>query len=143
MDKNPQYFQGVLQLRNPTQQIVDFVAEQIEKKNNVWIAKTAKQKNGVDLYISSNRFLKEIGKKLKQNFVGELIESNSLFSVNRLTSKEVYRGCVLFRYFNIKKGETITIKGDEIKIISIGKKILGKNLQTNKKVHLDFSDLPR
>ena len=141
MNKNPQYFEGTLQLRNPNQEIIDFVADEIEKRDDVWIAKTENQKKGLDLYLSSNKFLKDIGRKLKAKFPGELVESNKLFSRNKLTSKEVYRGCVLFRYYGIKKGEVIEIRGDSIKIISIGKDILGKNIETNKKVHIKFEQL--
>lgn len=141
MNKNSDYFEGTLQLRNPTQKIIDFVADEIEKKEDVWIAKTIKQKNGIDLYISSNKFLKQIGRKLKEKFPGELNQTSTLFSKNRMTSKEVHRGCVLFRYYNIKKGDTITIRGETIKVLSIGKKILGRHLETNKKVSIKFEQL--
>jgi NMD protein affecting ribosome stability and mRNA decay len=89
---NPQYFQGILQLRNPTQEIIDFIADEIEKRNGrVWIAKRKELKNekGVDLYLSSNQFLKEIGKKLKENFPGELLETARLFSRDSFTSRDV------------------------------------------------------
>jgi NMD protein affecting ribosome stability and mRNA decay len=141
MDKNPQYFEGTLQLRNPTQEIIDFVADLVEKKEGAWIAKTKKSKNGIDLYLSSNKFLKEIGKRLKENFPGELVHSSSLFTKNRLTSKEVHRGCVLFRYIPVKKGDIVTIRGEEIEILALGSKILGKSKETNRKVRLEFSDL--
>jgi NMD protein affecting ribosome stability and mRNA decay len=137
---NKQYFEGVLQLRNPTEEIVDFVANEIEKNTDVWIAKTKKQNNGIDLYISSNKFLTQIGKKLKANFSGQLTKSSSLYTRSKLTSKEVHRGCILFRHFDIKKGDTITVKGEEVKVISIGKDILGKT-KDNKKVHIKFDQL--
>ena len=141
MDRHPQYFEGTLQLRNPTQKIINFVAENIEKKDNVWIAKTVKQKKGIDLYISSNKFLKEIGKKLKNTFTGELIESNKLYSRNRLTSKEIHRGCVCFRHYDFKKGDNMKYKGDDVEVISIGKDILARDISTKKKVHIKWSEL--
>lgn len=143
MTKNPQYFEGILQLRNPSQEIIDFVADAIEKKENVWIARAQKQKNGIDLYISSNKFLKQIGKKLKEMFCGELIESHTLHSRNRQTSKEVLRGCILFRHYNIKKGDIIKVRGESIKVISVGKEISGKNTETNRKVHIKYEQLRR
>lgn len=141
MDKNPQYFQGILQLRNPTQEIIDFVAKEIEKKKTAWIAKTENQKNGIDLYLSSNRLLKDLGKKLNTKFCGELIESSSLHTKSKQTGKDLYRGCILFRSYNIKKGDTIQIKGNSVKIIAMGKDILGKDIKTNKKVHIRFNQL--
>ena len=141
MDKNPKYFEGVLQLRNPSDEIIDFIADEMEKKENVWIAKTEKQKNGIDLYLSSNKFLAYIGKRLKEKFSGELIKTSSLFTRNKLTSKEVMRGCTLFRYYDIKKGDILKIRGEPIEVISIGNDIFGKNLKTNKKTHIKFEQL--
>jgi len=136
---DPKYFEGVLQLRNPNQKIIDFVADYIEEKG-AWIAKTTKQKNGVDLDLSSNKVLREIGKRLKNRFPGSLVESKSLFTQNRLTSKKVYRGCVLFKHFDVKKGDTIKFKGEDITVIKVGKDILGKNSE-NKKIHVRFEQL--
>jgi NMD protein affecting ribosome stability and mRNA decay len=140
-NKNPQYFEGTLQLRNPSQELIDFVATEIEN-SNAWIAKTKKQKNGIDLLLSSNKFLKDIGKKLKNKFAGELTTSSKLFTRNKQTSKEVHRGCVLFRYYDIKEGDKILFKGETLEIISIGKEIFARNLDNNnKKVHLKFEKL--
>ena len=95
MDKN--YYEGKLQLRNPNQEVVNFISNQFKNNEKVWIAKTEKQKNGIDLYISSNKFLMALGKKLKKSFQGELKLSRKLFSKSRLTSKAIYRVTVLFR----------------------------------------------
>ena|SRR3989344_6319842 len=97
MNKNPQYFEGILQLRNPNEEVFRFIKNQLKKRENVWIAKEEKQENGVDLYISSNSFLLALGKKLKKTFKGELKTSKRLYSQSKMTSKLVYRGTVLFR----------------------------------------------
>ncbi|MFH2028311.1 MAG: NMD3-related protein [Nanoarchaeota archaeon] len=98
MDKNPDYFEGILQLRNPSEEALNFVLNQFKKNDKVWISKEVKLKTGIDLYVSSNRFLSSIGKKLKKSFKGKLITSKRLHTKNRLTSKEVYRGTVCFRF---------------------------------------------
>lgn len=97
MDKNPQYFEGILQLRNPNQEAVNFIKNQFKNNKKAWIAKEEKLKTGIDYYISSNRFLLSLGKKLKKSFKGELKLSRKLHTRNRITSKQVYRGTVLFR----------------------------------------------
>ena len=119
---------------------MDFVSNQIGK-NSISIGKSVKQKNGIDLYLSSNKFLKQIGKKLKNTFSGELIESKSLFTVNRITSKKVYRGCILFRFHAIKKREIISIRGDQYEVLKISNNIYVKNLKTGKKKYVKFQDL--
>ncbi len=97
-DRNPQYFEGVLQLRNPTEEVFQMIKSQMKKDGKVWVAKEVPLKTGVDLYLSSNKFLKMIGKKLKKTFPkGELKLSKSIFTRDHQTSKEVYRGTVCFR----------------------------------------------
>ena len=97
MDKNPQYFQGILQLRNPHEESIRFIRNQFKKNPKVWIAKEVNIKTGIDFYVSSNKFLMSLGKKLKKSFKGELKVSRKLHTKNRLTSKNVYRVTVLFR----------------------------------------------
>jgi len=96
-DKSPDYFEGVLQIRNPNEEVMNFIENQFKNNDKVWISKEIKLKTGMDYYVSSNRFLKQLGKKLKKSFKGELKLSKKLFTRNHLTSKEVYRGTVLFR----------------------------------------------
>lgn len=97
MDKNPQYFEGILQLRNPNEEVLNFIRNQFKNNEKAWIAKTEGLKTGIDFYVSSNRFLLSLGKKLKKSFKGELKTSRKLHTQNRLTSKRVYRVTVLFR----------------------------------------------
>ena len=97
MDKNPQYFEGILQLRNPNEECMNFVMNQFKKNDKVWIAKVEKLKTGIDLYVSSNRFILSLGKKLKKSFKGELKTSRKHHTQNRLTSRKVYRVTVCYR----------------------------------------------
>jgi len=116
MNQNPDYFEGILQLRNPSDEAINFVENQFKlrnskksegleksknfQKNNekVWIAKQVNLKTGIDLYVSSNKFLMQLGKKLKKSFKGKLILSRKLHTRNHLTSKNVYRLTVCFRF---------------------------------------------
>ena len=66
---------------------MEFVEKQVENDKKVWIARKVEAKNGVDYYMSSNKFLRQLGKRLKRSFKGELKESRKLFSRNRKTSK--------------------------------------------------------
>ncbi|HLC96800.1 MAG TPA: NMD3-related protein [Candidatus Nanoarchaeia archaeon] len=98
MDKNPQYYQGILQLRNPPEEALNFVKNQLAHDAKVWVAKEEKFKTGIDLYLSSNKFLLQLGKKLKKSFKGKLIISRRIHTTSRITSKEVYRVTVCFRF---------------------------------------------
>ena len=94
---NPSYYEAILQLRPYNEDVVKFVLVQIKERKNVFIAKEVKLKTGIDLYISDQRFTQALGKKLKKRFKGKLIKSKKIHTVNRLTSKIVYRVTVCFR----------------------------------------------
>jgi len=95
--RTPQYFEGTLQLRNPNEEALNFIRNQFKNNPQVWIAKEKKEKTGSDYYISSNKFLLQLGKKLKKSFKGELTISRRIHTTSRITSKFVYRVTVLFR----------------------------------------------
>ncbi|TKJ17268.1 hypothetical protein CEE44_01910 [Candidatus Woesearchaeota archaeon B3_Woes] len=98
-EKPDQYYEAVLQLRNnPPEESVSCVVNAIKKRKGVSIAKLSKVKGGIDIYISSQRFTRTLGKLLKKSFKGELIESRKLYGMDRQKSKKIYRGTVLFRF---------------------------------------------
>jgi len=140
-DTNPQYYEGILQLRNPNKGVIKFIEEEIAKKKGVFISKTLKVGNGYDFYISSKRHLKTLGHMLKKQFGGELKISSRLYSVDRQTSKELHRVTVLYRCCSIKKGSIVELRGEKIKIMSLGHRIQGKRLADGKKVYVDFKEL--
>ena len=91
------YYQAVIQIRPRDKEILDYVRNQIKKKKNVEISKEVYLKYGIDVYVTDQKFARNIGQKLKKAFKGELKITKSIYTRNRLTSKDVYRGTVLFR----------------------------------------------
>jgi NMD protein affecting ribosome stability and mRNA decay len=135
------YYEGILQLRNPNNEVIKFIKNKIRKKEGIFITKEKKVNNGIDFYLPSQKYLQIIGKKLKKNFCGELKISSKLHTKNRLTSKNVYRVNVLFRLAKCNVGDILNFKGDKIKILKMGKKILAKNIKTGKKLSINYKDL--
>ena len=86
-----QSYQGILQIRPNDKNVLDYVYDEIKKNGNVFITKEIVKKFGVDLYLTNKFFLIQLGKKLKQKFPGTVARSRSLYGVNRLNSKLVYR----------------------------------------------------
>jgi NMD protein affecting ribosome stability and mRNA decay len=140
-DKPPQYFEGILQLRECSHEVQDFVIEECKKNNRGRIGKVKSSKGGFDFYMQSNTFLGHLEKKLKDNFVGEFTKTATLHTKDKQTSKDLYRITVLFRQSPFKKGDNLLIKGDIYNIISIGKKVIAKELKTNKKSTFTFHEL--
>ena len=96
-NKNPQYFEAIMQLRNPNQELINFVENQVNKRKGAFIAKTVKQKNGMDYYISDQRLARSMGNRMKKSFKGELKTSRKIHTRNHLTSRDVYRVTICFR----------------------------------------------
>ena len=135
------YFEGILQLRNPAPAVLDFVRQNVACKEGVFISKQLKVKNGWDLYLSSQRYMRNLGKMLQDRFGGELIVSVKLFTRHHQTSREVYRVNVLFRLYPFKKGQVIVHRGEKLKILFLGKKVGLKNVDTGKRMQLAYADL--
>ncbi|MBW2993463.1 hypothetical protein KY317_02725 [Candidatus Woesearchaeota archaeon] len=134
------YYEGILQLRNPTKEIIRFAKNQIEK-SKIFVANEIKLKNGIDMYLSSQRFLRALGTKLKKRFGGQLKTSRKLHTVSRKTGKRLYRVTVLLRCPTFRAGDIITYKGEKIKVKSIGKKVFAQNIKTGKKLAIRFEDI--
>lgn len=98
------YYQAIIQIRPKDKDIIKFIKKQVDKRERVFISKEIEKKFGVDLYISDQKFARAIGKKLKDNFKGELKITKTLFSKDRLTSKLIYRSTVCFR---VKKEQSL------------------------------------
>ena len=138
----PNYYQGILQLRDVNPKVLEFVHAQLEKREDVVITRTVKHSNGVDLYITSHSFLKSLGKKLRESFGGELKTSAKLHTRNK-QGKDLFRVNVLYRPSKYRHGDIVNIRGDDIRLISIGSKIFGKEVKTGRRVTIRSSDLPR
>lgn len=135
------YFEGILQLRDPTPELMEFVHHLVRKKTGVYITKEVKFKNGVDYYFSSQKYLQVVGKKLKESFPGEYKLSATLHTKDSQANKELYRITIFFRCHNLRKGQIVDYQGEEYKVVSIGEKITGKNMKTGRNVFLDLNQL--
>ncbi|MBS3159148.1 hypothetical protein J4206_07735 [Candidatus Woesearchaeota archaeon] len=94
------YFEGTLQLRTTDEEVIRFVNAELKdakKKESVFITKKVEEKNGFDYYLTSQRYLQKLGKKLKTKFDGEIKVTTRLFSRDRQRSKDLHRVTVFFK----------------------------------------------
>jgi len=136
-----QYFQGILQLRNPIDanerndadshlnEVIRFI-----EKYRKFIQKKKKVNDGFDYYFISNNLLKRLAKKLKDNFGGIIKQSPRLYSRDRQTQKGIYRLNILFRLSDFQNGDIMKVDREIIRITSVKKKISGINIKKNKKI---------
>ena len=135
------YYEGKLQLRNAEQHIIDFVYSLISSREDVRIAKVEKVRNGIDVYISSQKYLQIIGKKLQKQFRGELKISRRLHGRSRSSSRDLYRLTVLFRLPKFKKGDRIVYKGKELLVVDMQKKVFCREVKTGRKWSISYGKL--
>lgn len=93
------YFEGTLQLRDVDDTVLDYVAKDIESRTDegVFVKEMIEYKNGLDITLTSRKYLMGLGKKLKKRFGGTVKRTSRLFSINKQTSKEMHRLTVLYR----------------------------------------------
>ncbi|HLC64843.1 MAG TPA: NMD3-related protein [Candidatus Nanoarchaeia archaeon] len=140
--KHSKYFEGILQLRNPSKEILDYINKAEDASRKPMISQLKKVKNGFDVYFISNDTLMSFGRTLQQKFGGEMKTSARLHTRSRQTSKELYRVSVLLRlpFYNV--GDVIEVKGEMYKVLLMGKKVFASNLETGKKVTFRYKELP-
>ncbi|MCK4670284.1 MAG: hypothetical protein KAT43_03695 [Nanoarchaeota archaeon] len=136
--EKPGYFEGIIQIRNPNEKIMNFVLDEAEKSMH-YFSKITEVRGGFDLYSSSNKFSRKLGQKLYNIFGGELKESVKLFTQNKLTSKKVYRLNVMYRTPEYITGD-IVYDGKKILIVTSMKKnkIFGIDICSKKKLNVDM-----
>jgi NMD protein affecting ribosome stability and mRNA decay len=135
-----QYYEGTLQLRNPSEEVLSYVENAIKQDGKVWIAKTTKLPNGYDLQLSSQAFLKQVGRKLKIIFGGQLVESMTETGYNKHGKAQV-RLSILFRQYPFKKGSSVVYKGEEYTIIEIAHKVRIKSKENGKSITVGYDEI--
>lgn len=102
------YWEGVIQVRPKNKEAVNFIRDQVKKRPDVKISKELFFKYGTDIYLTSQKVTRDIGRKLKNCFDGELKITKKIHGRDRLRSKNIYRATVLFR---VKDKEANYVKG--------------------------------
>ena len=139
------YYEGIMQIRGKDDELIevaDFLMKEVRKASSkgVYINKEAKVKGGYDFYLTSQKYLQQLSKKLYKKFGGEFNLSPQLFTRNKQTSKNVYRINALLRLPDFKKGDVLKIRNKLIKIENIiGPHVIGMDLQSLSKTKEDYS----
>ncbi len=132
-EKPKEYFEGVLQLRNASDEAVDWVYDEIQRTGKTRVAKAKEVTGGIDLYLSSQHYMQTLGRQLQQRFGGILKITSRLHTRSSLTSRDVYRMTVLFRQLPFKTRDIITYHGERWKILSTGNQVRIQNVQSGEK----------
>jgi NMD protein affecting ribosome stability and mRNA decay len=144
------YFEGVLQLRNPTPETHDFIKRDLEKVSHkgVFITKTVPIKNGVDLYFTNKNHMRLLAQRVHNAFGGTIKINSRLFSHNHETSKDIFRVNIFVELPEFVKGDVISYinttarNQDEsrqyVYITGLGRLIQAKHLLSGKQVAFEL-----
>ncbi len=135
-EKPASYFEGVLQLRNISDEALDWLHDEIIRAGRARIAKAKEVKGGVDLYLSSQHYMQTLGRKLQQKFGGILKITSKIHTKDFVRSRDVHRLTVLFRQLPFKTGDVIKYQGEEWKIIAVGNQVQLRNVKSGKKIRV-------
>jgi NMD protein affecting ribosome stability and mRNA decay len=136
--KHPNYFEAVLQLRDVTKEVVEYVEDEFVRTKLI-VAKKIKLKNGFDYFLADNEQTRALGKRLQQKFGGEIKTTSSLQT--KKDNKELYRVTVLFRLPPFAKNDFVEYQGEEWNISILGKEIHLQNSKTGKKSRVKYKDM--
>ena len=137
------YFEGILQIRDGSKELLTWVHNRIIADGRARIAKEKKVTNGIDLYLSDQHYLQNLGRKIKERFTGILKVSKRLHTMDKMTSKHVYRVTVLFKVLPFKRGDIVTVHGEQVEIMTIGHRAQIKNVKSGKKKEITLDVLSR
>lgn len=137
-----QYFEGILQIRNPNKEVIEFIRKEVAKNNSkgVFITKEKREGSGFDFWFSSQRYMQNLGHLLYKTFGGILKINPRIYTRNRQTSKDVYRMSVYFELLGYNTGDIVKVGDKLIKVTSTGKQVAGLNLITGKRTSFSSKD---
>ena len=123
-----QYFTGIIQLRNPT----DEVAAEIERMLGRALTSVKDVTGGIDYYVSEHKFVQSVARAVHERFGGELTIRAQHFSYDSLTSKNLYRVNSCLRLPKFNRGSVIDTGARLMRITSMGKLLKGIDIRTGK-----------
>jgi len=136
--KHPGYYEAILQLRHPTELVLDFVYAEIERKG-IYITKEEEEKNGIDIYLADGPFTRDLGHRLQAKFGGEYLVTAKLYG--NKDGRDVYRLTVLFRQAHFAKHDLITYRGNTYIVKTLDKEIILQEEKTGKKIRLKYKEM--
>jgi nonsense-mediated mRNA decay protein 3 len=140
-NQTDQYFEGVLQLRNPRDEVIEFIKDTVEARKAVFISKIVKVGNGFDFYLSSQRFLRTLGKMLHERFGGGLKVSSSLHTRDSQKNKDLYRINVFVKLPGFVRGDIVRVEDKVFLVKGFSKNFVScTDVQTGKKTSLKYDD---
>jgi len=122
------YYEAVLQLRLDDSDGLEKVNEIIEDINPDFITKIENVKNGIDIYITSQKYAREIENKFKG--VGFNTKTSAKL-MGKKEGRDFYRIYISVKPPRFKEGDFIEIENRILKVVEAGKNLICKDLDAD------------
>lgn len=134
--RGTQYFEGILQIRKAPDDVYAFIRKKLDLEKGKGAQATSEQRvqNGMDFYITKQAFLKKIGVLLHKKFGGVLKTSVRIFTLDKFTSKDVYRLNIYFEPMPLAEGDAFILDGRLMKLLRRGKQAVYFDFEKNASV---------
>ena len=138
-----EYYEGILQIMNPKDEIVDYVYKDIAKcdSKKINITKIVEHKLSWDIYFSSQKYTQLIAKKLHNIFGGTISISSRVHTRDTKKNKDLKRISVLYIVPDFAVNEVVEINSKAIKITGIHRMVTGNDIETGKKVAFEYKNI--
>lgn len=130
------YFEGILQIRNPREQVVKYIEKVIAKNESVRITQSREVKGGFDFELTNQQFLVSFVHELKKEFGGVVRKSSKLHTYDHQRSKKVYRLTCLLELPSFWIGDIIETPKRLLRVSSMGEVVKGFDLRRRKNTAL-------
>jgi NMD protein affecting ribosome stability and mRNA decay len=122
--------------------VISFVKRDIEKQKSkgIFLNNEEETSSGVNLYITNQTYAKVIARKVKEQFGAKVSFNETLFSMSKQTSRDIFRLTVLIELPNLSKTDMIVVNERCYQVTSVSKSISVIDLETGQKTALPRSD---
>ncbi len=134
------YYEGILQLRNASNEAKRYLKKQVEgDKEDVYFNKVVDKGYNVDYYFVNKKHIRKFALKLTEHFGGYMEESAQHFSLDRQTSKAVYRLNIIVILPLFKEKDVIIFNEKLLYVKKLSKKVKALNLETGEEESFSFT----
>lgn len=115
------YYESILQIKNATPEVLEFVATAVEKVQNkgIYITKHVLKPRRADLFLTDQTFTKRLAHKIQGEYGGTIQLHPKLFSKNKQSGKQLFRLTVLLDLPKIKKNDVVVVDGKLYRVKSV------------------------
>src|SRR3989344_4855313 len=92
-DQHAEYYEAILQIRPENKEVLEFVFNLVESRNDVRISKIEEFKTGCDVYLTNQRFARgTLASQLKRKYKNsKIVITKALYGQHKMSSKLIYR----------------------------------------------------